>query len=197
MVTVSLDCGRKPQYLEKTYANTKNICTPWRTASSLKPVTFWTLGCRPSVECSHRPIGPSRRTWILCINTHLKPRWHPFPCPDPLSLYLISLLLFSFCLSGAFPGDRSERLPGEGPAGGVPHQGQQGPGGVPAGHGARPRQPHRRAGRHLAQPLQEVSAGGPHVGSLDSVSESLLFSMDPQNGQQSTCLAKSTTSWLV
>lgn len=40
-------------------------------------------------------------------------------------------------LSGVVPGDRSERVPGEGPAGGVPHQGQPGPRGVPAGHGAR------------------------------------------------------------
>lgn len=55
-------------------------------------------------------------------------------------------------------GHGGERVPGEGPAGGVPHQGQQGPGGVPPGDGASQREPHRRAGRRLAQPLQEVSA---------------------------------------
>lgn len=54
-------------------------------------------------------------------------------------------------------GHRSERVPREGPAGGVPHQGQQGPGGVPARHGAGHREPHRRAGWRLTQPLQEVS----------------------------------------
>lgn len=54
-------------------------------------------------------------------------------------------------------GHGGERVPREGPAGGVPHQGQQGPGGVPAGDGAGQREPHRRAGRRPAQPLQEVS----------------------------------------
>lgn len=55
-------------------------------------------------------------------------------------------------------GHGTERVPRKGPAGGLPHQGQQGPGGVPAGDGAGQREPRRRAGGRLAQPLQEVSS---------------------------------------
>lgn len=78
-----------------------------------------------------------------------------------LCLIVSSLALFSLSLSvsGAVPGDWSERVPREGPAGCVPHQGQQGPRGVPAGHGACQWEPHRGAGWHLTQPLQEVSDG--------------------------------------
>lgn len=54
------------------------------------------------------------------------------------------------------PGYRGECVPWEGPAGCVPHQGQQGPGGVPAGHGALHRESHWGAGWHPAQPLQKV-----------------------------------------
>lgn len=71
----------------------------------------------------------------------------------PVSLFVCLWLKISVSVSG----DGSERVPWEGPAGGLPHQGQQGPGGVSAGHGAGQREPHRRAGGHLAQPLQEVS----------------------------------------
>lgn len=53
-------------------------------------------------------------------------------------------------LFGIGPGDRSERVPWEGPAGCVPHQGQQGPCGVPPGHGARQREPHRGTRWHPA-----------------------------------------------
>lgn len=60
-------------------------------------------------------------------------------------------------ISVSVSGHGGERVPREGPAGGVPHQGQPRPGGVPAGDGASQREPHRRAGGRLAQPLQEVS----------------------------------------
>lgn len=63
--------------------------------------------------------------------------------PLHISAFLCRLYVHVYpCLtvcppSLAVPGDRSERVPREGPAGCVPHQGQQGPGGVSAGHGAR------------------------------------------------------------
>lgn len=50
-------------------------------------------------------------------------------------------------------GDWAERVPWEGPACGVPHEGQPGPDRVPTGNGAHWREPHRGAGGHPAQPL--------------------------------------------
>lgn len=55
-------------------------------------------------------------------------------------------------------GDGHECVPREGPAGGLPYQGQPGPDCVPTGHGANGWEPHRRAGWHSAQPFQKVPA---------------------------------------
>lgn len=78
---------------------------------------------------------------------------------DSLVCIFLQAVFVCLCLkiSVSVSGHGSERVPREGPAGGVPHQGQQGPGGVPAGDGAGQREPHRRAGRRLTQPFQEVS----------------------------------------
>lgn len=75
-------------------------------------------------------------------------------------------------------GHRSERVPREGPAGGVPHQGQPGPGGVPTGYGAGQREPHRRAGWDLTQPLQEVSTQQEEVFFLLLLYECFILNVD-------------------
>lgn len=103
----------------------------------------------------------------LCLSTVQMVTWCVSPPFSHVCVWLCTCLSvfnralsFSRSLPGAVPGDWSERVPREGPAGCVPHQGQQGPRCVPAGHGACQWEPHRGAGWHLTQPLQEVSDGG-------------------------------------
>lgn len=76
---------------------------------------------------------------MCCISQHTFVPFHMFVflCRLYVHVYLC-LIVCPLCLSlsRTVPGDGSERVPWEGPAGCVPHQGQQGSRGVPAGHGA-------------------------------------------------------------
>lgn len=85
-----------------------------------------------------------------------------------------SVFTFPLLLALVLPGDGRECVPREGPAGGLPHQGQPGPDCVPAGHGASGWEPHRRAGWHPAQPFQKVPAQAKpvHTGKHISLSAS-------------------------
>lgn len=120
------------------------------------PIEFMSFGaCKLNFPGMHVYLC----LYMCCICVYLQYRWL---CDvSQQTLRLLRMFVFLCWLyvhvslfnctcppSRTVPGDGGERVPWEGPAGCVPHQGQQRSRGVPAGHGACQWEPHRGAGWH-------------------------------------------------
>lgn len=133
----------KQVYLVKWQVTVSNYCTDQsKSFSSLHFTSWWSKLWWNQITPLIFPCNCNTVTVqsvCLCISLSvLCTCLSVFNCVCPFSLYL--------CI----PGDRAERVPREGPAGCVPHQGQQGSRGVPAGYGACQWEPHRGASWHPA-----------------------------------------------